>query len=102
LLIIVVTCFKFKNYIKFPPEIVIEVVSKSTALKDEELKFKIYQKEGVKYYVLIYPNVRKVRVFKLIDGKYHKVFENDKDNLTFELSTGCNISLNVEDIWKVI
>ncbi len=41
-----------KNYIIKAPEIVVEVVSPSTARRDEVIKFEIYQKEKVKFYIL--------------------------------------------------
>ncbi|MCX8048318.1 MAG: Uma2 family endonuclease [Methylohalobius sp.] len=34
----------------------LEVVSPSTCGKDERLKFELYQREGVKYCILIYPD----------------------------------------------
>ena len=65
-----------EEFIITPPEVIFEVVSKSTALKDEKIKFDIYEKEKVKYYVLIYPDLKKVRAFKLSANKYEKIFDN--------------------------
>ena len=39
-------------YITKAPLIVVEVISKSTALRDEKYKFEIYKNERVPYYVL--------------------------------------------------
>jgi len=38
------------NYLKRAPSVVFEVVSKSTAFKDETIKFELYQREKVNYY----------------------------------------------------
>ena len=46
------------------PEIIIEVIFKSTAKRDEVHKFKIYEEEKVKYYVIVYPNDLKAKVYQ--------------------------------------
>ena len=56
--------------VKKTPHLIVEVVSKSTQRKDETIKKEIYEKEGVKTYILIYPEILKARVFVLEDGKY--------------------------------
>jgi len=58
------------SHVKKTPELVVEVVSKSTKLKDETIKKEIYEKEGVKTYILIYPEILKARVYILKNGKY--------------------------------
>ena len=40
-------------YITKAPEIIFEILSKSTAKKDETIKFDLYEKEGVKYYIIV-------------------------------------------------
>jgi Uma2 family endonuclease len=72
-------CEEIEEYPKTTPKVVIEIVSSSTATRDEEVKFKIYEKEKVEYYVLVYPDLGKVRIFKLKDGKFEKVYEGDKE-----------------------
>jgi len=57
-----------EDYITKAPEVVVEVISKSTARRDEKTKFEIYEKEKVKYYILAYPSDLKAKVYKL-DGK---------------------------------
>ena len=61
------------EYIKKAPKIVVEVVSKSTQKRDEKIKFEIYEKEKVEYYILVYPDLKKARAFKLVNGKYEKI-----------------------------
>lgn len=81
---IAVYCEEIEKYPKTTPKIVVEIVSKSSAEKDEEIKFRLYEEEGVEYYVLAYPDFQKVRIFKLVDGKYKKVYEGD-GKFRFEL-----------------
>ena len=43
------------NYLTKTPKIIAEIISPSTAKIDESIKFKIYQKEGVKFYIFSLP-----------------------------------------------
>ena len=43
-------------YMTKAPEVIIEVISKSTAKRDEQIKFKLYEEERVKYYIIVYPD----------------------------------------------
>ncbi len=61
------------SYITKPPKIVVEVISKSTAKRDEKTKFKLYRKEKVLYYVIVYPNDLRAKVYKLENREYEKV-----------------------------
>ncbi len=94
------TCKEVKEFIKEPPEVIFEVVSKNTVLKDEELKFELYKKEGVKYYILVYPDIQKVRGFKLENKEYEKFFDGDEGEMRLDLCEKCNVVINVEKIFK--
>ncbi len=93
-----VMCKDIEDYIKQPPEIVFEVVSKGSVVNDEEIKFNLYEKEKVKYYVLVYPNIKKVRGFKLINGKYEKFFDSDEGIIKFEICDKCQIEIDTAKI----
>ena len=45
---------------------------------------------------MVYPELKKVRIFKLIDGKYKKVHEG-KDRFFFDL---CDIEVDFAKAWK--
>ena len=68
-------CEKIEEYPKTTPKIIVEIISPSKAINYEEIKFKIYEKEGVEYYILAYPEFKKVRIFKLTQRKYKKIYE---------------------------
>ena len=89
-------CEEVEKYPKTTPKIVIEIVSTSTANKDEKIKFEIYEKEKVEYYVLVYPDLEKVRIFKLDDRKYDKVYEGDK-KFKFDL---CEMEVDFSKVFK--
>lgn len=52
------------------PALIIEVLSPSTALKDFNEKFNLYQKYGVQEYWIVDPGNQTVHVYALQDGSY--------------------------------
>ena len=59
------------HYLTFAPDLVAEILSPSTALKDRNTKYDLYQLQGIPYYLIIDPDVESVEVYKLsADGKY--------------------------------
>ncbi len=97
---IVLTCGETNDsYLTKEPEIIVEIISKSTAKRDENYKFELYEKEKVKYYIIVYPDDLKAKVFKL-DGKlYDKQGDFLKESYKFEETT-CNITINFEKVFK--
>lgn len=59
-----------KNGCKGAPTLIIEVLSPSTALKDFNEKFNLYQKYGVQEYWIIDPGNRTAHVYSMQDGSY--------------------------------
>jgi Uma2 family endonuclease len=52
------------------PDLVVEILSPSTALRDKTVKFDLYQKHGVREYWLVDPEARYIEVWKLRDGQF--------------------------------
>ena len=94
-----VVCTELDKRITKTPEIIFEVVSKSSARRDESLKFELYEKEGVKYYSLVYPDSKKIKIFKLQNGKYQKIGDfYEEDTFLYELD--CPIKIDFGKIFK--
>ena len=87
------------NFIAKTPKIIFEVISPSTALQDENIKYQIYEKEGVKYYVLIYPETLIGKIFKNENFKYIKLGEFDKEDFIFDIDI-CQIKISFDEIFK--
>ena len=87
------------DFIAKTPKIVFEIVSPSTALKDENIKFRIYEKEGVKYYILVYPDTLIAKVYKHENFLYKKVGEFDVEEFTFDIDE-CKVEISFDDIFK--
>jgi len=94
-----VICYEPNNRLTKTPEIIFEVISKSTAKRDEILKFELYQNEGVKYYILVYPESQKAKLYKLIDFKYQKIGDFSDEHYSFELEK-CMIDFDFGFIWR--
>jgi len=84
-------CNERGDFITKAPKIIVEVVSPSTAKRDEKIKFEIYEKEKVPYYILVYPNFLKAKIYKLIDGKYDKVGDFVEEEAIFDLECATKI-----------
>ena len=81
------------------PDLVFEVISPKTARRDEVVKFDLYRAEGVAHYVLIYPDAKKAKVWRLVDGQYRKVGDFHDETYRFDLSK-CAIDFDFGRLWK--
>jgi len=86
-------------YLTKAPKIIVEILSPSTAKKDETVKFDIYEAEGVGYYILVYPDDLKAKVYSLKEGKYIKVGDFTHELLTFD-DLDCALSLDFKKVFK--
>ncbi len=54
------------------PDVVVEVLSPSTAFHDHGRKRRIYERAGVQEYWLVHPIDRMVTIYRLVNGEYGK------------------------------
>ena len=86
-------------HISKSPLIVVEIISKSTAKRDEQYKFEIYKEERVPYYVLVYPNDLKAKIYKLQENNYIK--EGDFSLETYDFKDlECQATINFESVFE--
>ena len=95
-----VVCGELENaaYLSKTPTLIFEILSKSTAHKDRTTKFKLYEQEGVRYYVIVDPEESVAKVYHLQHGKYIKVLDTSKDSVGFDLAK-CSIQFEFAKIW---
>ena len=80
--------------VKGPPDLVIEVISRTTQKKDKNVKLKLYQRTGVKEYWLVDPRSAFVDVFILEDGKYGlPTSYGYEETIDVQVLEGCTINL---------
>ena len=87
-----------KKYIDSSPVLVAEILSPSTAIKDRNAKFQIYESKGVKYYMVIDINIEKIEIYGLSDHQYQPVAVNP-NSFEFKLHDGCAIKVSFDDVW---
>ena len=87
---------KEEKYISITPELIVEIISPKTARRDEKIKFEIYEREGVKYYILIYPNEKRVKIYENKNGFKKK---EDKEIYEFDLN-GCIAKIDFKELFE--
>ena len=91
-----IVCGNFNtDWLTFPPALVLEIASASTYLKDRNVKYKLYEMHGVKYYLLADTEQEKVECYQLTDG----VYQLKQDN-SFALASGREIEISFEKMWQ--
>ncbi len=93
-----VICYQPKGQLTKAPTVIFEVLSPSTAKRDETLKFELYEAEGVRYYALVYGEQQKVKLYLLHNGRYLKVGDFESEHYRFELDR-CTIDFDFSKIW---
>ncbi len=88
-----------KKYLDFPPVLVVEILSPSTASKDRGEKMELYQQQQVKYYLIVDPHFKKVEIYEYINGQYEPV-SVDPETYPFVLHSDCTVEVNLLDIWE--
>ena len=81
------------------PEIIFEVVSKSSIQRDEELKFRLYASERVPFYAIVYPDDRRIRLFRLKEEHYMKIDDFTQATMEFD-GLPCKVSVNTKALFK--
>lgn len=93
---VMIVCGKFEDdFLRFPPTLILEIASDTTRLKDRNIKFNLYQNNGVKYYLIADVERESIDMFILKDNRYTE-FNSD----TFTLTSACSIQLNIQKIWQ--
>ena len=75
------------------PDMVIEILSPSTARMDKKLKYYKYQQAGVKEYWIVDPELNLLEVNILRDNRYTTMIYSETDNAPVHILEGCEINL---------
>jgi len=93
---VIVYCDEIKDKLTKTPPLIFEVTSKSTLKRDEIIKKEIYEREGVKYYVIVYPDEKRAKVYENKEGKFIKIADED-EMIRFKFE--CEIEFDFSKIW---
>jgi Uma2 family endonuclease len=97
---LLIVCNKIeKKFLDFPPVLVIEILSPSTASKDRGEKMELYQSQKVKYYLIVDPKFNKIEVYQFINVQYELVATNPV-TYPFHFEDNCTALVHLLDIWN--
>jgi Uma2 family endonuclease len=75
------------------PDLVIEIISPSTAKYDRIMKFRKYQSAGVREYWIVDPELKSVQVCVLENGRYVMTMFDETEKASIAVLEGCEIDL---------
>ena len=88
-----------QNFLDFAPEIIFEIISPSSVLRDRKIKFALYQSEGVKYYVLADPETETIEIYEFFNTAYRKMAAFSSGDFDFVLKDECKIAFQFKHLW---
>jgi Uma2 family endonuclease len=98
---ILIVCGKIsKPFLDFPPSLVVEILSPSTALRDRHTKFDLYESTGVKYYIIVDAEKEIFELYELTNGKYVVKQKVANAPTLFDLDDDCSISVQLDEVWS--
>jgi Uma2 family endonuclease len=98
---VAIFCENPTQYFSTTPPLVVEVLSKATALKDVTTKFKLYEKADVEYYILVEPNSEVFDVYKLEANSFKHIKKGTKiDKIEFEFNNGCKSAIDFTKVFS--
>ncbi|MEO8567705.1 MAG: Uma2 family endonuclease [Ginsengibacter sp.] len=89
-----------KNFLDFPPSLIVEILSDSTALKDRHTKFSLYENFGIQYYLIVDSEKEFVEIYSLQHSKYVLQKNPSEIPFTFSLDNNCKIEVLIQNIWE--
>lgn len=89
-----------ENFLDFPPALVVEVLSPSTVLKDRHTKYSIYEKFGVKYYLIADPDKETIEIYCLDRSGYIQQDISSDNRFSFQIEEDCEITVSLENFWE--
>jgi len=89
-----------KSFLDFPPSLVAEILSPSTALKDRHSKYELYQQAKVPYYLIISPDTEEVEIYVLEGDEYALKEKGKSISYTFTFEENCSATIDFGEIWK--
>lgn len=82
-----------------PPELIFELVSPALHRRVESLKFELYRREGVGLYGLVYPFLKRVKLYDFRGALPNLLFDGTSGEFNFSIK-GQELSLSVEEIFE--
>lgn len=84
------------------PDLIVEIISPSTASMDYIKKFRLYEHHGVKEYWLVHPSYKVVNIHRLNDAGKYEVAENYSENDTVEIKILSGMTIDLKPVFEKI
>lgn len=94
-----VICQDIDEKVLVTPELIIEVVSSTSTKRDEVMKFDLYQREGLLYYILVYPEKRLAKVYRNDSQGFKKSGDYCSEMVKFDIKA-CSFTIDFASIWR--
>ena len=88
-----------KKFLDFPPALVVEILSPSTAIKDRHTKFDLYQSQRIPYFIIISPDKEEAEVYEIKDDEYNLIKSGTSFSYNFSFED-CNANIDFNEIWQ--
>ena len=85
------------DFLRYPPTLIVEILSETTRFKDRHTKFDLYQQQGVKHYLLADTIKETVEIFELKDNQYRS---NDSLKV-FDFQGKCQVAIELNSIFAL-
>ena len=86
------------KHVTSTPELIVEVLSDSTRLKDKTVKAELYAEQGVRFYLVADPIAKSVLIQNLVSGKYLPLKKGIDRNL--QPHEDCSILLDTAGLFS--
>jgi len=86
------------SFLTQAPALIFEILSPSTAQKDQVIKFRLYEEEAVLWYCLVDPVHNVAKTYHLEQGKFIKLRDISNESHQFDLIK-CSIDFDFSKIW---
>lgn len=87
--------------INVPPTLITEVISPSTAEKDRDAKRRLYEAQGVNWYLIVDVDARAGDLLELRDGQYQPALAG-RDGIEIGLHENCIITVDLTGLFAGI
>ena len=84
--------------IEGPPDLVVEILSPTTAEHDRQQKAQIYARYGIPHYWIVAPDQRQLEVYELTTDTYHLV-STHSGNMIFQPTLFLDLPIPLADFW---
>jgi Uma2 family endonuclease len=89
-----------KKWIKGSPDLIIEILSRDTIIRDRGSKKSIYKKEKVKEYWIVDPSSSSIEVYLWEKNEYNLIAFADEES-EFQSTVLAGFKMNVKDIFNL-